>query len=66
MEALPGGATRLRQLALFAPRGLWGRAYWYLLAPFHLFIFGRLCRRLAEAAEAAPSTPRAPVGAPAR
>jgi uncharacterized protein YbjT (DUF2867 family) len=43
--------TVLHQRALFHPRGLWGRLYWYSLVPFHALIFGRLCRRLAEAAE---------------
>ncbi len=44
-----GGAT-LEQRALFRPRGLWGRAYWYGVAPFHRFIFGPLARRLAAEA----------------
>ena len=30
------GRTRLTQTAHFAPRGLWGRLYWFLLAvPLH-------------------------------
>jgi uncharacterized protein YbjT (DUF2867 family) len=29
----------LVQTATFRPKGLWGRIYWYLLLPFHLFIF---------------------------
>jgi hypothetical protein len=40
------GST-LVQRAIFLPRGLWGRAYWYALLPFHALIFGRLARRLA-------------------
>lgn len=47
-----GTGSRLRQKALFHPRGLLGRLYWYGLIPFHALIFKRLCRRLAEAAEA--------------
>lgn len=50
IDPLPDGRARLRQLALFAPRGVLGRAYWYALAPFHFFIFGRLAERLAAAA----------------
>lgn len=30
------------QRAEFRPRGLSGRVYWYSVAPFHRFIFGRL------------------------
>jgi hypothetical protein len=29
----------LTQRALFRPRGLFGRAYWHAVAPFHRFIF---------------------------
>jgi uncharacterized protein YbjT (DUF2867 family) len=34
-----GGATLVRQTARFHPRGLWGRMYWYAVAPFHRFVF---------------------------
>ena len=30
------------QRAVFRPRGLFGRLYWYSVAPFHRFIFGPL------------------------
>jgi len=40
----------LHQRALFHPKGLPGRLYWYALIPFHALIFKRLCTRLAEAA----------------
>jgi uncharacterized protein YbjT (DUF2867 family) len=47
--------ARLDQRARFQPRGLWGRAYWYGVAPFHRFIFRPLARRLVrEASNAAP------------
>lgn len=42
--------TVLRQRALFAPRGLWGRAYWYSLLPFHTLIFRRMAQAIADAA----------------
>lgn len=48
-----GVGTRLEQRAVFSPRGLWGRLYWYSLLPFHALIFGRLAARLAAAAEQA-------------
>ena len=34
------------QRAVFRPRGLFGRAYWYAVAPFHGFIFGPMARKL--------------------
>lgn len=46
------GASVLEQRALFNPRGLFGRAYWYAVAPFHRFIFRPMARRLVELAEA--------------
>ena len=30
-----GAGSRLTQRAIFYPRGLLGRAYWYALIPFH-------------------------------
>ncbi len=34
--------TRVTQRARFKPRGLWGRAYWYGVAPFHGLVFADL------------------------
>jgi hypothetical protein len=45
----PGG-SRLRQTAIFDPRGLSGLAYWYLLWPAHQFVFAGMLRNLARAA----------------
>jgi len=50
------GDTELTQTAYFAPRGLWGRAYWYSLVPFHGLIFPRMARGIVRAAEAAAAT----------
>ena len=47
-----GEGVRLAQRARFHPRGLFGRAYWYALAPLHRFVFGPLARGIAELAEA--------------
>lgn len=61
-----GRGSRLTQRAMFYPRGLTGRAYWYALIPFHALIFARLARKLARAAATAgagdppPATPPAP------
>lgn len=46
-----GEQTEMQQCARFVPSGLWGRAYWAALVPFHALIFGRMVRRLAERAE---------------
>ena len=40
------------QRAVFAPRGLWGRAYWCSVLPFHGFVFGGMQRNIAKQAEA--------------
>ncbi|NNN00849.1 MAG: SDR family oxidoreductase [Acidimicrobiaceae bacterium] len=38
IESTPAGST-ITQDAIFKPRGLLGRAYWYAVAPFHVFVF---------------------------
>src|SRR5690606_6281926 len=44
--------TGLLQTAYFAPKGLSGVLYWYLLYPIHGFLFSRLIRIVAERATA--------------
>ena len=46
--------SELRQLARFHPRGVSGRAYWWLLLPIHNVIWKHLALRLAATAEARP------------
>lgn len=60
IEPLDGGRSRLDQVAMFVPRGLFGRVYWVALTPFHFVIFGRMARALAAEAErrAAGGAPR--------
>ena len=55
-EVEPQGTQRARliQTAYFAPRGLGGLLYWYLLYPIHGLIFGQMPRRLAARAEVPP------------
>ena len=60
IEPLDDGGSRLTQRAMFYPRGLMGRAYWYALIPFHALIFARLAQRLADATPAARVAPAAP------
>ncbi|AMR34367.1 epimerase [Mucilaginibacter sp. PAMC 26640] len=43
--------TFLSQVATFRPRGLWGRLYWYLMWPFHLFIFKGMAKRIVDFSE---------------
>jgi uncharacterized protein YbjT (DUF2867 family) len=45
------GMTRLVQIVYYAPRGLLGLLYWYLLYPIHRLIFSGLLRKLAKIAE---------------
>jgi uncharacterized protein YbjT (DUF2867 family) len=42
----------LLQTAFFAPKGLFGLMYWYLLYPIHSLIFSGMIRRIAAHAEA--------------
>ncbi|MEM6643385.1 MAG: SDR family oxidoreductase [Bacteroidota bacterium] len=37
---------QLIQTATFRPLGLWGRLYWYLVQPFHIFIFKNMAKNL--------------------
>jgi hypothetical protein len=49
------GRTLLSQTAFFAPRGLFGLAYWYALYPVHQLIFSGMIRRVAAQAGASGS-----------
>lgn len=48
------GEVEIRQTALFDPRGLFGRLYWYALVPLHALVFGGMLRGIATEA----TTPR--------
>ncbi|HMO41021.1 MAG TPA: SDR family oxidoreductase [Saprospiraceae bacterium] len=41
--------NELRQTATFRPYGIWGRAYWFAVLPFHYFIFNGMIDRIARA-----------------
>lgn len=45
-----GEGQRITQTAIFDPRGLLGRVYWYLLWPVHAFVFRGMLRNIARAA----------------
>lgn len=38
----------LYQRAVFRPKGIWGRAYWYSVLPFHAFVFQGMLNALVE------------------
>ena len=44
------GKTLLTQDAIFEPRGLGGYLYWYVVSPFHYFIFPVMIKNIVKAA----------------
>ena len=44
------GKTRIVQEATFNPRGLGGQLYWYLISPFHFFVFPTMLRNIIKKA----------------
>lgn len=51
-ELAGGGRCRLRQVARFRPKGLWGLAYWYAVLPLHGVVFSGMQRGIRRAAMA--------------
>jgi hypothetical protein len=47
----PHARRQLHQVAFFAPKGLFGRAYWFAMLPFHWFIFRRMAHAIVRHAE---------------
>lgn len=45
--------NKLRQVATYRPKGVFGRWYWYMLMPFHFFIFKGMAKRIAKGANRA-------------
>lgn len=61
-----GNESQIRQTAVFHPRGLAGRLYWYALYPIHKAVFAGMLEQIARRAED-PATGSSPVnraGAP--
>jgi uncharacterized protein YbjT (DUF2867 family) len=46
VKSKPGGGATLIQTAIFAPKGLTGLLYWYLLYPIHAWIFSGMIRAI--------------------
>jgi uncharacterized protein YbjT (DUF2867 family) len=42
------GKSMLRQTATFRPKGLFGHLYWYVMMPFHYFIFRNMANYIAN------------------
>ena len=51
-----GQRSLIRQTATFDPRGLLGRAYWYVLLPVHAWLFRGLLQEIARRARRDPIT----------
>ena len=52
LQAQADGSTELRMTPSFAPRGFWGRVYWWIIAPSHSLMFGSMLRQMAKTAGA--------------
>ena len=50
----PDGGSHYRQRAVYFPKGLSGRLYWWAIAPFHGVIFSGMANRITAEAEAGP------------
>ena len=46
----------VKQTATFRPKGILGRIYWYMLVPFHYFVFHGLCSAIAKGINPGKST----------
>ncbi len=49
--AKPDGTSHYTQRAIFFPRGLGGRLYWFSILPMHGIIFNGMANRITQAAE---------------
>ncbi|HEX6643172.1 MAG TPA: SDR family oxidoreductase [Gemmatimonadales bacterium] len=55
-----GNGARIRQTAIFDPKGVAGLAYWYAVWPLHGFVFRGMLRGIARQAMAAAQRPLPP------
>lgn len=51
VEPAAQGGTLIRQTALFDPKGLSGRLYWWVVWPLHRLVFSGMLREIARRAE---------------
>lgn len=52
IQVLPDGTNELRMTPSFEPRGIWGRIYWWVIAPSHSLMFGSMLKQMAKEAGA--------------
>ena len=52
VQSREGGGSIYTQRAVYFPRGLAGRLYWYSILPFHGFIFPGMANRITQTASA--------------
>lgn len=46
IEENADGSLALHQTARFRPRGLWGIVYWWMVYPFHAYVFGGMISQI--------------------
>lgn len=52
LQVLPDGSTELCMTPSFEPHGMWGRVYWWIIAPSHSLLFGSMLKQMVKAAGA--------------
>ena len=50
-EVSENGDTKVKQTATFLPKGLFGHLYWYLILPFHFFVFPTMIKNIVKTAK---------------
>ena len=50
IKALKNGTSELSQIAQFWPAGFFGKLYWYLVLPFHHYIFHGMVKKIGKIA----------------
>lgn len=60
-----GSGTRLRQTAIYDPRGTLGLLYWWSVAPLHHLVFGGMLRGISRVARAQKTPIQSQVDTPA-
>ena len=51
VDPISGDKNRLSVTAYYKTKGLWGHTYWYIVLPFHHFIFNDLIKQIERSSE---------------
>jgi hypothetical protein len=51
VEKISDQKSKLTQTAIFYPKGLAGHSYWWLIAPFHVFVFPGMIKNIKKVVE---------------